>query len=279
MKIVSDRKGVYMTTNRKGLLIDLDGTLYHGDTVIEGAGAWIQDLQSKQIPYLFVTNNSSRTPQGVADHLTHLGIPASAEQVCTSAMAAAHYIAQQSPASSVYVIGEDGLKQAATEHGLQLTDEQPDYVLQGIDRQFTYEKLTKALRLIAGGATFILTNPDLQLPSHDGLLPGAGTIGASIVAATGIEPVVIGKPSAILMEYALERLGLPAKDAIVVGDNLLTDIAAGAAAGCVTVLVLSGITTTDNMSTHEAKAGVKADIICQDLAEVISALELYSSSH
>ncbi|MFD1990126.1 TIGR01457 family HAD-type hydrolase [Paenibacillus nicotianae] len=268
-----------MTTNRKGLLIDLDGTLYHGDTVIEGASAWIQDLQSKQIPYLFVTNNSSRTPQGVADHLTHLGIPASAAQVCTSAMAAAYYIAQQSPASSVYVIGEDGLKQAATEHGLQLTEEQPDYVLQGIDRQFTYEKLTKALRLIAGGAKFILTNPDLQLPSHDGLLPGAGTIGASIVAATGIEPVVIGKPSAILMEYALERLGLPAKDAIVVGDNLLTDIAAGAAAGCVTVLVLSGITTTDNISTHEAKAGVKADIICQDLAEVISALELYSSSH
>ncbi len=279
MKIVSDRKGVYMTTNRKGLLIDLDGTLYHGDTVIEGASAWIEDLQSKQIPYLFVTNNSSRTPQGVADHLTHLGIPASAEQVCTSAMAAAHYIAEQSPTSSVYVIGEDGLKQAVTAHGLQLTEEQPDYVLQGIDRQFTYEKLTKALRLIASGAQFILTNPDLQLPSHDGLLPGAGTIGASIAAATGVEPVVIGKPSAILMEYALERLGLPASDAIVVGDNLLTDIAAGAAAGCVTVLVLSGITTTANMSIHEAKAGVKADIICQNLAEVSSALGFQSLSH
>lgn len=279
MKIVSNRKGVYMTTNRKGLLIDLDGTLYHGDTVIEGAAAWIQDLQSKQIPYLFVTNNSSRTPQGVADHLTHLGISATAEQVCTSAMASAYYIAKQSPLARVYVIGEDGLKQAVTEHGLQLTEQQPDYVLQGIDRQFTYEKLTKALRLIQGGAQFILTNPDLQLPSHDGLLPGAGTLGAAIAAATGIEPIVVGKPSSILMEYALERLKLPASDAIVVGDNMLTDIAAGAAAGCPTVLVLSGITTIDNMSLHEAKAGVKADIICQDLAEVSSALGFNSLSH
>ncbi|ANF97220.1 TIGR01457 family HAD-type hydrolase [Paenibacillus bovis] len=255
-------------SNRKGLLIDLDGTLYHGDRVIPGAAEWISSLDQAEVPYLYVTNNSSRTAEGVAAHLRQLGIEASADRVCTSALAAAAYIAAASPAASVFVIGEPGLHEAVTEAGLHITGEKPDYVLQGIDRSFTYEKLTSALRLIGQGARFVLTNPDLQLPSHDGLLPGAGTLGAAISAASGVEPVVIGKPSSILMEYAMERLGLPAADTIVVGDNMMTDIAAGAAAGCYTVLVTTGVTTMDNLASHQTRTGVKPGRICHTLAEI-----------
>lgn len=254
--------------NTKGLLIDLDGTLYHGDRVIAGAAAWINQLNEAGVPYLYVTNNSSRTAAGVAEHLTRLGIAAEAEQVCTSAMAAAAFIQTESPGASVYVIGESGLQQAVTEAGLQISSEHPDYVLQGIDRSFDYDKLTMALRLIGQGARFVLTNPDLQLPSHDGLLPGAGTLGAAISAASSVEPIIIGKPSSILMEYAMNRLGLPAEDTIVVGDNMLTDIAAGAAAGCQTILVMTGVTTAENLSAHEAQTGVRADRICRELAQI-----------
>lgn len=252
----------------KGMLIDLDGTLYHGNRVIPGAAAWIKQLEQAQTPYLYVTNNSSRTAAGVAAHLTELGIEATPDQVCTSALAAAAYIANEQPGARVYVIGEPGLINAVEEAGLIVTDEQPDYVLQGIDRQFDYDKLTMALRLIGQGARFVLTNPDLQLPSHDGLLPGAGTLGAAISAAAAVEPIIIGKPSSILMQYALDRIGLPASDTIVVGDNMLTDIAAGAAAGCQTILVTTGVTTVDNLSAHEARSGVKADRICASLAEI-----------
>ncbi|WP_322922096.1 TIGR01457 family HAD-type hydrolase [Paenibacillus campi] len=254
--------------NGKGLLIDLDGTLYHGNRVIPGAADWIKRLQQAGTPYLFVTNNSSRTPEGVAAHMRELGIDATAEQVCTSALAAAAYIAKQKPGATVHVIGEPGLLSAVTDAGLSVSANKPDYVLQGIDRSFTYDKLTIALRLISEGAIFVLTNPDLQLPSHDGLLPGAGTLGAAISAATAVEPIVIGKPSSILMEYALEQIGLPAEDTIVIGDNMLTDIAAGVAAGCQTILVMTGVTTEHNLSQHEARTGVRADRLCRTLDEI-----------
>lgn len=162
----------------KAYLIDLDGTLYHGRHRIEGADQLIRTLQELGKPYLFVTNNSSRTPQGVADHLNGMGIPADASQVCTSAVAAAEYVAEESPGAKVACIGEAGLLEAIEEAGLQLTEDVPDYVIQGIDREFSYHKLTKALRWINAGSKFIMTNPDLRLPSDDGLTPGAGTIGA-----------------------------------------------------------------------------------------------------
>ncbi len=260
--------------NKTGLLIDLDGTLYHGNRVIPGAADWIASLKQVGIPYLFVTNNSSRTAEGVAAHMRELGIDASANEVCTSALASAAYIAKEKPGATVHVIGEPGLLEAVQAAGLIVSDEQPDYVLQGIDRSFTYDKLTKALRLISGGAKFVLTNPDLQLPSHDGLLPGAGTLGAAIAAASAVEPVIIGKPSSILMEYALEKIGLSASDAVVIGDNMLTDIAAGAAAGCRTILVMTGVTTEHNLSHHEERTGIRADQICHTLAEIDPALLL-----
>ncbi|GGF89855.1 TIGR01457 family HAD-type hydrolase [Paenibacillus abyssi] len=253
-----------------GLLIDLDGTLYHGSRRIEGADEWIASLYAAKLPFLFVTNNSSATPQTVAQRLEKMGIPASPEQICTSAQAAAAYIANLQPGASVYVIGEEGLRSSAADSGLQLTQEQADFVLQGIDRDFNYKKLEHAVRLIHGGARYILTNPDLLLPTEDGLSPGAGSLAAMLRAAGRVEPTVIGKPSSVLVNFALDRLGLTAERTWMIGDNMATDIAAGKAAGCGTALVLTGITTKDNMQEHIQIAGVEADQVFEDLRQLHS---------
>jgi 4-nitrophenyl phosphatase len=252
----------------KGLLIDLDGTMYSGLTPIDGADQLIASLQKTGIPYLFVTNNSSATPELVASRLSEMGIPAASEDVCTSAQAAAGYIAEQKPGAQVLIIGEDGLIGAAREAGLVVTTGDADYVLQGIDRQFTYDKLCEAAAQIHRGAVYILTNPDLLLPTGGRLMPGAGSLGAALTAAGGVNPVVIGKPSSILMDYALERIGTSAEDTWVVGDNLATDIAAGLAAGCGTVLVLTGLTNDGNLERYTRESGVSADRICSDLDEL-----------
>ncbi|XEC92581.1 TIGR01457 family HAD-type hydrolase [Paenibacillus tarimensis] len=256
------------TTKPQGLLIDLDGTLYHGGTMVEGADRWIASLKEQGLPYLFVTNNSSATPEAVAGRLTAMGIPASEDRVCTSAQAAAAYIAGIRPSAKVHIIGEDGLRAAVMDAGLEITDEAADYVLQGIDRRLTYEKVSHAVRLIHGGATYILTNPDVLLPADNGLIPGAGSIAAMIRTAGGAEPVTIGKPSSILVDFALNRLQLAAEQTWMIGDNMATDIAAGRIAGCVTALVLTGITTADNIGEHRARSGVEPDLIFKDLKEI-----------
>lgn len=256
----------------KGLLIDLDGTLYHGINRIPGADTLIQALKERHIPYMFVTNNSSRTAEGVAKHLSEMGIPASAEEVCTSSLAAAKYIAEESPGATVAMLGEEGLRQALLQAGLRIVVEKPQYVVQGIDRSFTYETLAQAVHWIREGAKYVLTNPDLLLPSDRGLVPGAGALSASIQAAADTEPVIIGKPASHLMKYATERLGISPAEATVIGDNMRTDIAAGAAAGCQTILVLTGLTTEENLQANIQAAALEPDIICKDLYELTELL-------
>ncbi|MDR9854092.1 TIGR01457 family HAD-type hydrolase [Paenibacillus sp. VCA1] len=252
----------------KALLIDLDGTLYHGKHRIPGADELIRTLKQQGVPYLFVTNNSSRTAEGVASHLIGMGIPAEPGDVCTSSLAAAEYIAGESPGASVAMLGEEGLREALLDAGLHIVDENPQYVVQGIDRSFTYESLAQAVQWIRAGAAYVLTNPDLLLPSDHGLVPGAGSLAASIRAASGAEPVVIGKPSGHLIKYATDRLGISPGEATMVGDNMRTDIAAGAAAGCRTILVLTGLTTEENLEAQIEGAGVKPDVICKNLHEL-----------
>lgn len=255
--------------NIGGLLIDLDGTLFHGGRMIPGADRLISALRQAAVPFLFVTNNSSRTAASVAAHLRGMGIEAKPEEVCTSSLAAARYIAEESPEATVAVLGEEGLVQACSEAGLIQVTESPQYVVQGIDRSFTYESLARASRWIREGAKFVLTNPDVMLPSDDGVMPGAGTIGAAIEAASGVTPVVIGKPESHLITYATSLLGIKPGNAVVVGDNMLTDISAGVKAGCRTVLVLTGLTTWDNLEHYQTLTGVKPDEICADLAELM----------
>jgi len=258
----------------EGLLIDLDGTLYHGRYMIPGADLLIKGLRTAGIPFLFVTNNSSRTPESVAEHLREMGIGAQAEEVCTSSLAAARFIAEESPGASVAIFGEEGLHKACADAGLAIVTETPQYVVQGIDRSFTYDSLARASQWIREGAVSVLTNPDLMLPSDNGFMPGAGTIGAAIEAASGVAPVIIGKPHGHLMTYATSLLNINPSNAVVVGDNMLTDIAAGAGAGCRTVLVLTGLTTEDNLEHYKTLSGVTPDYICADLSELMVLLGL-----
>ncbi|PTY78562.1 HAD family hydrolase [Heyndrickxia sporothermodurans] len=229
----------------KGYLIDLDGTMYRGSEKIDAAGDFIHRLKAKGIPYLFVTNNSSRTPEQVAKKLCDFDIPTQANQVFTTSMATAEYIYKQKKDGTVYAIGEEGLKTALKNKGLQFNDTNPDFVVVGIDREINYEKLALACLAVRNGATFISTNADIALPTERGFLPGNGSITSVITVSTQTEPIFIGKPESIIMDQALAYLGTNKEETIMVGDFYDTDILAGMRAGMDTLLVHTGVTTKE----------------------------------
>lgn len=238
----------------KGYLIDLDGTMYLGEEPIEAAQEFVNALKEKDIPYLFVTNNSSATPENVAKKLNRLQIPATREQVVTTSLATANYIYSQKQDAACYVIGEEGIRQALLEKGLTIVDEeQCDYVVVGIDRSVTYEKLAKACLAVRNGAAFISTNGDVALPTERGLLPGNGAITSVITVSTGVSPLFIGKPEAIIMEEALKIIGLTKEETLMVGDNYQTDIKAGINAGIDTLMVFTGVTPYSEFPNLEVK--------------------------
>ncbi|TVY09016.1 HAD-IIA family hydrolase [Paenibacillus cremeus] len=258
-----------------GFLLDLDGTLYSGDRPIPYAAEFIQWLRDKQYPFLFLTNNSSRTPEQVAAHLVHTGIEAKADEVLTSSQAAALYMKDAGLAGGpVFCIGETGLRQALAEAGFELLPEDAPAeqaavaVVQGIDRSFTYSKLMSAVRHVRRGATFVLTNPDHLLPWNGELTPGAGSIAASIERSSETAPVVIGKPSPIIMRFAIAKLGLAASDIWAVGDNLNTDIRGGVDAGCRSALVLTGLADESNYAEQIERTGVQPEVVCKHLMEL-----------
>lgn len=237
----------------KGYLIDLDGTIYRGTEKIEEAGAFIEGLVKRKIPYLFVTNNSSRTPEQVAEKLRAFGIEAKDEQVFTTSMATANFIAERKSNSTAYVVGEEGIIAALQAKGIHLTDEKPDFVVMGIDRGINYEKLTKACLAVRNGAFFISTNADIALPTERGFLPGNGSITSVVTVSTGVQPVFIGKPESIIVEQALKVLGISKDETIMVGDNYDTDILAGINAGMDTLLVHTGVTTKEHLTKYNVK--------------------------
>ncbi|MFC5700035.1 HAD-IIA family hydrolase [Cohnella faecalis] len=268
----------------EALLFDLDGTLYRGDERVPGADRLVRALEERGVRCWFVTNNSSRTPEEVALHLEAMGIPATPDQVVTSATAAADYVRRTYPEAGVYVIGERGLKMAMAEAvafvanesgeaaGAEAPDRKVDIVVQGIDREFTYERMTTAVRHILNGAAYIQTNPDRLLPVSGGFLPGAGSLGAAIEAATGVKPIVIGKPSPIIMDYALRLAGAAAERAWVIGDNPHTDLAAARDSGCPSILVLTGLCSRDDWRSRCEAADVTPDAVCagpDELAELL----------
>ncbi|MGM9985723.1 MAG: TIGR01457 family HAD-type hydrolase [Bacillaceae bacterium] len=240
------------TVNKyKGYLIDLDGTMYRGEEQIEEASDFIKALAEKNIPYLFVTNNSSRKPDQVADKLISFDILATPETVFTTGMATANYIYDEKPDAKVYMIGEEGLHSALVERGFEFDDENPDYVVIGLDRDITYEKLTKACLAVRKGATFISTNGDIAIPTERGLLPGNGSLTSVIAVSTGVKPIFIGKPEEIIMEQALKVLGTTKEETLMVGDNYDTDIMAGMNAGIDTLLVYTGVTQSHHLESYE----------------------------
>lgn len=235
----------------KGYLIDLDGTMYRGEERIEEASDFIKKLVEEKIPYLFVTNNSSRKPEQVADKLCTFDIPATPETVFTTSMATANYIYEQKPNAKVYMIGEEGLHHALVERGFEFDDENPDFVVVGIDRDITYEKLAKACLAVRNGATFISTNGDIAIPTERGLMPGNGSLTSVIAVSTRVDPIFIGKPESIIMEQALKVLGTRKEETLMVGDNYDTDIMAGMNAGMDTLLVYTGVTQAHHLEDYE----------------------------
>lgn len=235
----------------KGYLLDLDGTIYLGDEVIPAGKRFIERLQEKQIPYLLVTNNSSRLPEQVSERLaTQFDIHVPASHVYTSSMATADYLDELNHGKKVYAIGQDGLKKYLTSRGYTLVtshEDQPDYVVVGLDQSVTYEKFVEATLSIRNGATFIGTNPDRNIPTHEGLLPSAGPNIAFLESATNQKATIIGKPEAIMMDAAVKHLGLNKDEVVMVGDNYETDIQAGLKNNIPALLVLSGFTQKEDL--------------------------------
>ncbi|MCK1234589.1 TIGR01457 family HAD-type hydrolase [Streptococcus uberis] len=232
----------------KGYLIDLDGTIYKGRERIPAGERFIQRLQEQEIPYLLVTNNTTRTPQMVQDMLAQqFNIQTLLETIYTATMATVDYMKDMNRGQTVYVIGETGLKSAISEAGYIEDKEKPAYVVVGLDSQVTYDMLATATLAIAKGALFIGTNPDLNIPTERGLMPGAGSLVALLEAATRVKPVFIGKPNAIIMNKALDILQVKRSEAIMVGDNYLTDIMAGIQNDIASLLVTTGFTKAEEV--------------------------------
>ncbi|HER7185130.1 TPA: TIGR01457 family HAD-type hydrolase [Streptococcus pyogenes] len=234
----------------KGYLIDLDGTIYQGKNRIPAGERFIKRLQEKGIPYLLVTNNTTRTPEMVQSMLTNqFHVETGIETIYTATMATVDYMNDMNRGKTAYVIGETGLKSAIAAAGYVEELENPAYVVVGLDSQVTYEMLAIATLAIQKGALFIGTNPDLNIPTERGLMPGAGALNALLEAATRVKPVFIGKPNAIIMNKSLEVLGIQRSEAVMVGDNYLTDIMAGIQNDIATVLVTTGFTRPEEVPT------------------------------
>lgn len=248
----------------KGYLIDLDGTIYKGKDRIPAGEAFVHELQRRNLPYLFVTNNTTRTPETVQDMLAEqFNVETPIETIYTATLATVDYLNDKNLGKKVYVIGDVGLKQAIAEAGYVEDTDNPDYVVVGLDWEVDYEKLSIATLAIQKGAHFVGTNPDLNIPTERGLMPGAGSIITLIEVATRVKPVYIGKPNAIIMEKAVEHLGLPRQEVIMVGDNYLTDIRAGIDNGIPTLLVTTGFTKPEEVPGLP----IQPDYVLSSLAE------------
>ena len=226
-------------------LIDMDGVLIREDHALPGAADFLKRLVDRERRFLVLTNNSTFTPRDLTAQLARSGLDVPESAIWTSGLATATFLADQKPGGSAYVIGETGLTTPLHEAGYTLTDREPDFVVLGETRTYSFEAITKAIRLIANGARFIATNPDVTGPSADGPLPATGSVAALITTATGRRPYFIGKPNPMMFRSALNRISAHSESTLMVGDRMDTDIVAGIEAGLDTILVLTG-------STHPA---------------------------
>ncbi|SJZ80197.1 HAD-superfamily subfamily IIA hydrolase, TIGR01457 [Pilibacter termitis] len=232
----------------KGYLIDLDGTIYLGNQGIPAGKRFVEELQKREIPFLFVTNNTTKSPEVVANRLANeFDIHVKSDLIYTATLATIDYMKELNRGNSVYIIGEYGLKEAIFDAGFVWNEVDPSYVVVGLDSDLTYEKAVKASLAVQNGATFIGTNPDLNIPTERGLLPGAGSVARFIEAATQVEPIYIGKPNAIIMNKAVDSLNIHRSECLMVGDNYLTDIQAGIKNDIDTLLVTTGFTSPEEV--------------------------------
>ena len=231
----------------KHYLLDMDGVIVRGGALIPGAAAFIQRLQDRGMPYLILTNNSMYTPRDLQVRLSYMGLDVPSEAIFTSALATAQFLHSQRPGGRAYVVGEAGLTTALHDIGYVLIDRVPEYIILGETNTYSFERITRAIRFVNAGARFIATNPDVAGPGEGGIVPGTGSVAALITAATGVKPYYVGKPNPLMMRTALHTLNVHSEDAIMIGDRMETDIVAGIESGMRTILVLSGVTTREQV--------------------------------
>ena len=244
-------------------LMDMDGVLVRGTQVIPGAAAFLARLRERGTPFLILTNNSLYTPRDLQARLAHSGLDVPTDALYTSALATAQFLQRQCPGGTAYVIGEAGLTTALHDVGYVLTDHAPDYVVLGETTTYSFQRLTRAIRLVAAGARFIATNPDVVGPSEEGLVPATGALAALVAAATGVRPYVVGKPNPLMMRSALRQLGAHSETAVMIGDRMDTDIVAGTEGGLRTILVLSGVTRREEVGRFPYRPALVLDSVAQ----------------
>jgi NagD protein len=249
---------------KAGFIIDMDGVIYHGNRLIPGVNEFIRWLEGQGKKYLFLTNSSQQSPRELQQKLARLGVEVGEEHFYTSALATAAFLKSQKPGGGVFVIGESGLINALYDAGFTMNDVNPDYVVVGEAKAYTYDKITHAVRLVLGGAKLIGTNPDVTGPTDQGLIPATGALMAPIELATGSKAYYVGKPNPLIMRHALRKLDCRREDAAIIGDRMDTDIIAGIESEIETVLVLTGVTAENDLIRFAYRPGH----ILKDVGEI-----------
>lgn len=240
----------------KGFICDMDGVIYHGNQILPGVREFIQWMQDENKEYLFLTNNSGYTPRELNQKLARMGLDVPEEHFYTSALATAAFLRQQAPGCSVFAIGEAGLLNALYDAGVTMNDVNPDYVVVGEGRAYSLDTLTKATNLVLGGAKLIGANSDVSGPIENGIAPACGALVAPIELATGKKAYFCGKPNPLMMRTGLRLLGCHSAEAVMIGDRMGTDVISGMESGMATVLVLSGVSTRETLSTYAYRPSI-----------------------
>ena len=233
-----------------GFICDMDGVIYHGNRILPGVAEFVRWLIDNDKKFVFLTNSAERTPQELSMKLGRMGLDVPAEHFYTSAMATAEFLHSQKPGCTAYVIGEAALTKALYDQGIYMNDVNPDYVVMGETRTYSFEKLEKAIDLVRKGAKLIGTNPDITGPSERGIIPATGALIAPIEIATGKKAYFVGKPNPLIVRHGLKKLGYHGSEIAFVGDRMDTDIIAGIESNIDTVLVLSGVTSREDIDLY-----------------------------
>jgi NagD protein len=252
---------------KKAFISDMDGVLYHGNKLLPGVLQFVEWLKAEK-DFLFLTNDSTRTPRELSEKLFRLGVDVDEKHFFTSPMATALYLAQQKPGGSAFVIGEPGLISALYDVGFSMNDSSPDYVVLGRTSHYRYQVIEQAIRLVDKGAHLIITNPDAFYPTEGGKSPSTGAMAAPIEIATGKKAYYVGKPNPLMMRLALDQVGCEAKDGVMIGDRMDTDILVGIEAQLTTVMVLSGAMTRDDIEDY----GFRPHYVLEGVSEIASAV-------
>lgn len=242
--------------NKNGYICDMDGVIYHGNRLLPGVKEFVDWLYKEGKRFLFLTNSSERSPKELQQKLSRLGLDVDESHFYTSALATAKFIHSQAPGCSAYVIGAPGLVNALYDAGITMNDVNPDYVVVGETNSYNYNMIIKAVSLINKGARLVATNSDLTGPSDFGIIPACRALVAPIELATGKKAYFVGKPNPLMMRTGLRLLDVHSEDAAMIGDRMDTDIVAGMESGLMTALVLSGVSTMENIKEFSYRPSV-----------------------